>query len=174
MTDCIQMPQVKRCVNCGETDAATPGVYACGSTDDKQTAWCRKVVEQSKVKKPRAPAVVGCPVSPLRRDIEALEVGQSRLYQGKASHTLEYLQSLVNKAAVGKRMVVRKTAAGRIVHIVPEIGNMEIGESVRYSDNIVLVTRWVFARNVAYNDGVEGCAYSFDLRDGYYFVTRVL
>jgi hypothetical protein len=115
----------------------------------------------------------GCPKSQLRQDMEAMPVGTTRLIIDEDQGAIQHVQNMLARSRCGKSMMVRRLPEGFLVHMVPDIESMEVGDSVRYTDDLWMISRFIYCRNREHAHGREDRAYCFNLVDGFYELRRV-
>lgn len=163
-----------RCKQCGEPETS-PDKYACGSTPGRQSARCMRLVDPDYKQKKRCSEIDfgGCPRSQLRQDLEAMPVGASMVIANETQVAIEHVQVCIARSKCGHVLIIRKHPKGCLVHKVPDIAAMQVGESVRYTDDLWMISRMVYARNREHAKGRGDRAYCFDLIDGFYCLRRV-
>ena len=165
---------MSRCKQCGEPEIS-PDKYGCGSTPGRQSARCMRLVDPSYRQKKRCSEINfgGCPKSQLRQDMEAMPVGTTRLIIDEDQGAIQHVQNMLARSRCGKSMMVRRLPEGFLVHMVPDIESMEVGDSVRYTDDLWMISRFIYCRNREHAHGREDRAYCFNLVDGFYELRRV-
>ena len=156
-----------RCKWCGEPLGADG--FPCGTIGLKRGKQCLRNCAEGDTEQSSG----GRKKTPERMEIEAMQVGESRRFPATKDNIIRSAQCYVAHRNDGTNLVVRKSDDGVTVHLVPDIMTMDVGDVVRYSDDLGLVTRLVYARNTAYAEGTGDRAYCFDFQDGFYNLRRV-
>ena len=165
---------MSRCKQCGEPEVS-PDKYGCGSTPGRQSARCMRLVDPSYKQKKRCSEINagGCPKSKLRQDMEAMPAGTTRLIIDEDLGAIQHVQNMLARSNCGKSMMVRRLPEGFLVHMVPDIETIQVGESVRYTDDLWMISRFIYCRNREHAHGREDRAYCFNLVDGFYELRRL-
>jgi hypothetical protein len=166
-----------RCKNCGEPETY-PGIFVCGTKGENRSTRCYRFCGEEPPRDKRRLNRAGLsgggrPKTPERATIEAMKVGETRVFPAETDNKLRAVQCLISQANNGTLLVIRKNKTTVTAHLVPDIESMEVGEVLRYTDDLALITRLVYARNI---DNVKfhgDRAYCFDLVDGFYNLRRV-
>ena len=103
-----------------------------------------------------------------------MPVGASRVITGETQDAIEHVQVCIRHSNCGHVLIIRKKPDGFLVHKVPDIAAMRIGEAVRYTDDLWMITRLIYARNREHSAGRGGAAYCFNVVDGFYELRRVI
>ena len=159
-----------RCKWCGE-----PGrnrhAYRCGSNLVRQSEKCKRLVD------PSLPPINkgGAPRSELRRTIEAMTFGESRVFTGYAAYAIRHVQDLMAVAKDKRALHVRDCGDGSFaVRVKPNLKSMDVGDCLPYGDDFCEVSQRIGYANEKYRKGLCPRAYCFDLIDGRYWIRRVI
>lgn len=165
---------MSRCKQCGEPEVS-PDKFGCGSTPGRQSARCMRLVDPSYRQKKQSSEINfgGCPKSQLRLQMEAMPIGTTRIIIDEDQGAIQHVQNMLARSNCGKLMMVRRLPEGCLVHMVPDIESMQVGDSVRYTADLWMITRFCYCRNREHAHGREDRAYCFDLVDGFYNLRRV-
>ncbi len=156
-----------RCKWCGEPLGADG--FPCGTIGLKRGKQCLRNCADDSTDQSSG----GRKKTPERMEIEAMQVGESRRFPATKDNIIRSAQCYIAHRNDGTNLIVRKSDGGVTVYLVPDIMSMNVGDVLRYSDDLGLVTRLVYARNTAYAEGTGDRAYCFDLQDGFYNLRRV-
>ena len=105
--------------------------------------------------------------------IEAMQVGETKTFDVNREKVVRFAQCLVSRRNDGTSLVVRNSGGKLVANLVPDIDDMQVGESRRYTDDFSLIARLVLNRNTRYLRGKEERMFTFDLLDGVYWLRRL-
>lgn len=176
-------PQMRvRCKWCGEIELL-PGQYECGTVGKTRGPRCyvacgetvpRSAKPRQSRRKPREEwSPNGRRKSEERLAIEAMQVGETRVFAVGREKVVRFAQCLVARRNDGTSLVVRNANGKLVANLVPDIADMQVGEARRYTDDFSLIARLVLNRNTRYLRGKEERMFTFDLLDGAYWLRRL-
>jgi hypothetical protein len=166
---------MSRCKWCGEPEASAH-VWKCGSNLVRQSGRCKRLVdpERGPKKKKADVNVGGRPRGELREQLDAVAIGETHVVYGYKKDSVEHIRQLWVYQDKNRRLVVRAQDDGtHIIHVVPDISKMEVGDFVLYSDDLGHVSQMVAYRNQRWRMGVAAEAYCYDLVGDRYWLRRV-
>ena len=170
-----------RCKFCGSPEER-PGLYECGSVDAiefAQSAQCWNLTNGEIIVPETQDAHPHCwrrgrTQSPERMELEAMEVGTSKLYPEHALKRIERARNVIAEQKLDRKVVIRKEGEGYRAAVVPRVADVAIGERLKYSDSFAVAYQFVRVANSAYLDGQEQQAYGLGAVDGVYWIERLI
>lgn len=179
MSSVLTAPKVRtRCKWCGEPETS-PGIFGCGSVVGQlQAGKCYQITHDI-ADDPEPCSQPNCwrqgrRQSPERVELQAMEVGTSRVYPPECLKRIERARNVVNESGVAHKIVIRSEDGNYRAGVVPKVKDMEIGESRKYSDSFGIAYGFLRVANSAYLDGRKAVAYTFELLDGCYWIRRIM
>ena len=170
-----------RCKFCGSPEVSI-GIYECGSVDAiefAQSATCWNLTNGEIIVPDVEDAHPNCwrrgrTQSPERMELEAMEVGTSKLYPEHALKRIERARNVIAEQRLDRKVVIRKEGEGYRAAVVPRVDDVAIGERVKYSDSFAVAFQFVRVANGAYLDGREQQAFGFLAVEGVYWIERLI
>ena len=103
-----------------------------------------------------------------------MEVGTSKLYPEHALKRIERARNVIAEQKMDQKVVIRKEGEGYRAAVVPRVGDMVIGERLKYSDSFAVAFQFVRVANGAYLDSREQQAFGLGAVDGVYWIERLI
>jgi hypothetical protein len=170
-----------RCKFCGSPEER-PGLYECGSVEAiefAQSARCWNLTNGEIIVPETEDTPPNCwrrgrTQSPERMELEAMEVGTSKLYPEHSLKRIERARNVIAEQRLDRKVVIRKEGEGYRAAVVPRVDDVAIGERLMYSDSFAVAFQFVRVANGAYLDGREEQAFGFFRVNGVYWIERVI
>ena len=103
-----------------------------------------------------------------------MAIATSNLYPEHALKRIERARNVIAEQRLNRKVVIRKEGEGYRAAVVPRVGDVAIGERVKYSDSFAVAYQFIRIANSAYLDGREQQAFGFCAVEGVYWIERLV